>query len=189
MDFQEENENSKDICEIQPTENNPQHSGFEENNPVNEDPEKKQDTIKNNNQSTLEGTELSYKDINLRLHTKEEFYMFFTHVNQRLLPTISSTSAEYFRHLLTGEKKCLKLLDSRDYYFPKPFMKHELLNASSLYKICSSSTEIINYLPIGCRDSDYMIKLLATLDPNKLIEIDDKIKQEVKHLTAYIYLC
>ena len=144
--------------------------------------------IKKNDSREKEEIELSYKDINLRLHTKDEFFMFFHDLNQRLLPNISYITAEYFRQLLKGEKKCLTLLDSRDYYFPKAFFNHSLLSVDNLYKQCADNLFISQYLPNNCTDTHYMVKLLATLNIGKLIEIDKQICEEMKGQPEYIYL-
>lgn len=132
--------------------------------------------------------ELSYKDISLRLHTKDEYYLFFTQINQRLLPNISTITPEFFRQLLQGEKRCLTLLDSRNYYFPKMFLKHSMLNRVNIYKICNSDPIIDMYIPSNCMDLEYMIKVLATLDLGKLLEIDMYLREFYKSFPECYYL-
>lgn len=137
--------------------------------------------------------EVSYRDISLRLHSKEDYYMFFTHINQRLLPDINYVTPEYLRQLFTGEKRALRLLDVKDYYFPKLFFKQDGLNPSNLYKICSSNDAIRAFTPNSCKDVTFMIKLLATLEFDKIREIDLGIQrlllgnkataQELKYLS------
>jgi hypothetical protein len=148
-----------------------------------------QELVSQNKNSLKESVvEMSYRDISLRLHTKDEFYMFFYHINQRLLPKISSLNAENFRQLLTGEKKALRLLDSRDYYFPKAFFTHELLSVNNLCRLCTNNYEISKFIFSGCDDPEYFVKLLATFDRNKLIEIDYLIRSSFKDKESYIYL-
>ncbi|CAG9335746.1 unnamed protein product [Blepharisma stoltei] len=121
--------------------------------------------------------DVSYKDISLRLHTKEDYYQFFNHINQRLLPEINNVNQDYLRQLFTGEKRALRLLDAKDYYFPKTFYKQDPLSPPSLYKMCIASEAISVFLPNQCKDVNFMIKLLATLDYDKVREIDLSIQR------------
>ena len=126
--------------------------------------------------------EISYKDLALRLRTKEDFYLFFTELNQRLVPSLDTVTPEYFQQVLTGQKEALRLLDTREYYFPEWLLEQEhSLSAESLYAYCMKSAMLKRFAPKGCRDQVFMLRLLASLDYGYLMRIDASIKQNKKN--------
>ena len=79
--------------------------------------------------------------------------------------------------LLSGDKKTIKLTAARDYYFPRRYLKHTLLSCKYLNKLCSEHAVITQYLPFNCKDVKFMIRLIASIDYQILIDIDLAIKQ------------
>ena len=125
--------------------------------------------------------EISYKDLALRLRTREDFYLFFTELNQRLMPALDSVTPEYFQQLLTGQKEALRLLDTREYYFPEWMLEQEKsLSAECLYSYCMKNAVLRKFVPKGCRDQGFLLRILASLDYGYLLRLDTNIKQTKK---------
>lgn len=126
--------------------------------------------------------EISYKDLALRLRTREDFYLFFTELNQRLMPSLEAVTPEYFQQVLTGQKEALRLLDTREYYFPEWLLEQEkCLSAESLYGYCMKNAVLRKFVPKGCKDQSFLLRLLASMDYGYLARIDAGIKQNKKN--------
>ncbi|OMJ83212.1 hypothetical protein SteCoe_15929 [Stentor coeruleus] len=123
---------------------------------------------------------VTVKDINSRFRSKEDFYIFFKLINQRLLPSIKFTTNEYFYQVLSGDKKLVPILDSRNYYFPRNYLKHSLLAPENLQIVINNYPLINQYVPNDCKEQEYLIKILSTFNINKLKEIDEEIRNEEK---------
>ena len=125
--------------------------------------------------------EISYKDLALRLRTREDFYLFFTELNQRLMPSLETVTPEYFQQVLTGQKEALRLLDVREYYFPEWILEQEkCLSAENLYGFCMKNAVLRKFVPKGCKDQLFLLRILASLDYGYLARLDASIKQSKK---------
>lgn len=123
---------------------------------------------------------INKRDLKLRLPKREHLREFFCWISkrysdQRLLP--STASKRYLLELLSGEKKAIKLITARDYYFPKRYYKHALLSCKYLNKLCMDHPVISQYLPPNCKDVRFLIRLIASIEYQILIDIDITIKQ------------
>jgi len=131
------------------------------------------------------GVELSSKDIESRFQSKKNFYLFFTQINQRYLPDIKTIPPEYLTQLLTGQKRALRLLDVRSYYFPESFYRHYLLQPTQLETTCC---DFEKFLPSPCTDQQYMVNLLATLDYPAIKKIDCIVTEDLRQEQNLLYL-
>jgi hypothetical protein len=133
---------------------------------------------------------INKRDLKLRLPKRDHLREFFwwiskMYLDQRLLPT--TASKRYLLELLSGEKKAIKLITARDYFFPKRYYKHPLLSNKYLSKICTEHPVISQYLPLNCKDVRFIIRLIASIEYQILVDIDITIKQarlEAKQLKS-----
>jgi hypothetical protein len=123
----------------------------------------------------MEGFPLSAKDIGVRLPTKDAYYFFFSVVHQRLMPDINACTISHLRQFLSGELKLLKLLDTRSYYFPVALRDDPLISTQSLTKLCAEHLVLRDYVPRDCKDWDFVVKVMATLDCSLLADLDNQL--------------
>ena len=81
----------------------------------------------------VEAFYMSQKDISQRLHTKDDYYYFFVHINQRLLPNINHMDEDTFLRYFSGETRALRLLDSIEYNFSEAALNDVKLSVDALY--------------------------------------------------------
>lgn len=123
----------------------------------------------------MEGFVLSAKDIGVRLPRKEDYYYFFSVVHQRLIPDINVCTTLHLRQFLSGELRLLKLLDTRTYYFPIIFREDPALSVANLGRMCAEHDILKQYVPRDCKDWDFLVKVIATLDVSLLVDIDNRL--------------
>jgi len=133
----------------------------------------------------MESFPLSARDIGVRLPSKEDYYFFFSIVHQRLFPDINLCTTLHIRQFLSGELKLLKLLDVRYYYFPVVFRDDPLLSLQNLNRIVSDHEFLLHYVPRDCKDWDFIVKVMATLDVSLLVDLDNKMFMKYSKKLGY----
>lgn len=104
----------------------------------------------------------------LRHLAPDELHNYLCYKCQILLPRFDTCPVEFLRQVIDKEKKVLPLYQTRHFYLTD----HAKTKARSLTEYCMENRVLRQYIPDGgVQDRDFLVRVLATLDLEGLIEI------------------
>lgn len=114
-------------------------------------------------------------------HTSEnlllfKIYEYYSHLFQILLPEFNFCSQLFIRQIESKDKKVLRLAEARDFYLP---LDKKGTETSELYSYCMGHPVLKEYMPEDLLpDRAFILKIMATLDLGRLLELNKEHLRE-----------
>lgn len=105
-----------------------------------------------------------------------KIYEYYAHVFQILLPDFNFCPPKFIQQIENKEKKVIRLIEARDFYLP-PDKKGT--SDGELYAYCVGHPVLKEYMPDDVLpDRGFILKILATLDLQHLLEFNKQLLKE-----------
>lgn len=103
-------------------------------------------------------------------------YEYYAHAFQILLPDFNFCPPKFIQQIENKEKKVIRLIEARDFYLPAD---KKCTSDGELYAYCVGHPVLKEYMPDDVLpDRGFILKILATLDLQHLLEFNKKLLKE-----------